>query len=79
MGASVRTKIALIKIWLGYAEGLGEIEDLVVPMLLRVCASAFAVRSLRCRVCGSEFAVESLPFEVCNLELVFWSLCFWSL
>ena len=57
METSVRSKIALIKIWLGYAEELGEIEDLVVPMLLRVCASAFAVWSLRFRVYSLEFVV----------------------
>ena len=43
METSVRSEIALIKIWLGYAEELGEIEDLAVPMLLRVCGWEFVV------------------------------------
>lgn len=43
METSVRSKITLIKIWLGSAEELGEIEDLVVPMLLRVCGFEFTI------------------------------------
>lgn len=55
METSVRSKIALIKIWLGYAEELGEIEDLVVPLLLRVCCWEFVALSLRFRVYSLEF------------------------
>ena len=46
-----------IKIWLGFAEELGETEGLVVPIQLRVYASEFAVGSLWLGVCGLKFVI----------------------